>query len=372
MVIRNMMDKNNTLSEKAVGFKSVFATTRFALDTGEGNVSHHEVKALAAVSDVEKILTEDDIKPKLPQLPEAIRPFLWDYLVAHALKNYKVDLVFFNGSPFGLTMSVLKPAKTIVDTPAHNLELSVEEFDHQNGIGTYPFYNMTDKFLWNVYSQHIQNADVVLCPSKLSANYISTKLSLKNRMSVIPHGCFLPEDSSTYLPADFSVAHVGINTNDKGQFYLVKAWHKIKQNSKFSGRLTIIGRGTGFWTPFGVFSSEYVENIGKIYADCSVYVQPSVTEGFGIPVLEAMSYGRPVIVTEGAGSSELVEDGKDGFIIPIRDPDIIEEKMHYFHDNPDEIKRMGRNARKKAKNYTWEIIEKKYQKLIQSVLTEDL
>lgn len=361
---------NVNLSQNLASYKSVFVTTNFALDTGSGNVSHHEAKALAAITDLEKVLTEVDIKPKLPQLPDTARSFLWDYLASHELKDHKVDLAFFNGSPFGITMSVLKPAKTIVDIPAHNIELSVEEFERRNGIGSYPFSHMIDEFLWNIYSQHIQNADVVLCPSKLSASYISTKLSLKNRMAIIPHGCYLPEESSIRYPEDFCVAHVGVNATDRGQFYLVQAWHKLRQNPKFSGRLVVVGRGTGIWVPFGVFSSEYVDNIGKVYNDCSVYVQPSVTEGFGIPVLEAMSYKRPVIVTEGAGSHELVDDGKDGFVIPIRDPDAIKEKIEHFYDNPDEVRRMGKNARAKAEKYTWKIIEEKYQKLIKSVLTE--
>jgi glycosyltransferase involved in cell wall biosynthesis len=362
---------NKKFSKNVVTHKSVFVTTNFSLDTGSGNVSRHEAKALAAVTDVEKVLTEADIKPKLPDLPDTIRSFLWDYFSSHELKKHKVDLAFFNGSPFGITMSVLKPAKTIVDIPAHNIELSVEEFERRNGLGSYPFYHMIDEFLWNIYSQHIQNADVVLCPSKLSANYISTKLSLKNRLTVIPHGCFLPEESSIRFPADFCVAHVGVNASDRGQHYLVQAWHKLKQNAKFSGRLVMVGRGTSLWLPFGVFSSEHVDDIGKVYNDCSVYVQPSVTEGFGIPVLEAMAYARPVIVAEGAGASELVDDAKEGFVVPIRDPDAIKDKIEYFYDNPGEVKRMGKNAREKAGKYTWKIIEERYQKLIQEVLNEN-
>lgn len=299
-----------------------------------------------------------------------MRSFLLDYFVAHELKNKKVDLAFFNGSPFGITMSVLKPAKTIVAIATHNMELSKEEFERQNGQEPFPLDDLTDPFLWDIYSQHIQNADVVLCPSKLSAAYISTKLPLKNRMAVIPHGCFLPEENQIYPPEDFCVAHVGANITDKGQLYLVQAWHKLTKESKISGRLVLVGRGTGLWAPFGVFSSENVGNIGKIYCDCSVYVQPSVTEGFGIQVLEAMAYARPVIVSEGAGACELVEDGKEGFIVPIRDADVIKEKVEYFYDNPDEVRRMGKNAREKARKYSWEIIENKYQKLIKGVLDE--
>lgn len=365
-----MSDKNRKKSGDAV-HKSIFVTTNFALDTGSGNVSHHEVKALAAVTDVERLVTETDVKAKLPKVPDTTRSFMWDYLTAHEVKDHKVNLAFFNGSPFGMTMHILKPEKTIVDIPAHNIELSVEEFERQNGVGSYPFYHMIEPFLWNMYSQHIQNADVVMCPSKLSAEYISTKLSLKNRIAVIPHGCYLPEEDRIDLPNDFNVTHVGANSTDRGQFYLIQAWHKLKQNHNFAGNLVMVGRGTRLWLPFGVFTSEHVDNIGKVYNSCSVYVQPSVTEGFGIPVLEAMAYARPVIVTEGAGACELVEDGKEGFIVPIRDPDAIKEKIDYFHDNPSEVKRMGKNARAKAENYSWKIIEGKYKKLIEEVLNDD-
>jgi glycosyltransferase involved in cell wall biosynthesis len=359
---------DDELSKSIVSYKSVFVTTHFGLDTDGGKVSRHEAKALAAKTNLERTVTEADIKPKLPQLPDTARSFLWDYMVAYELKDYNVDLAFFNGSPFGATMRALKPAKTIVDIPAHNIELSVEEFERQHG--SYPFTHMVDPFLWSIYSQHVQKADVVLCPSKLSASYLSTKLSLKNRVVVIPHGCYLPKEKSIYYPADFSVAHVGTNGPDKGQIYLVQAWQRIKQRAGFSGSLTLVGRGAGIWQPFGVFPFERIDKIDKIYSSCSVYVQPSVTEGFGIPVLEAMAYARPVIVTEGAGSCELVENGKEGFVVSIRDPDVIMEKLQYFHDNPDEVKRMGQNAREKAKRYDWKIIEKKYQKVIQEVLNE--
>jgi glycosyltransferase involved in cell wall biosynthesis len=364
----NMNDKNKETCKGLTLQKSVFITTNYAIDTGGGNVSHHQAKALATETYLEKVLTETNIISRLPRLTGMAYVFLWDYFAAHELKNVKVDIAFFNGSPFGATMRALKPAKTIVDIPAHNIELSVEEFERQNG--SYPFTHMVDPFLWDIYSQHIQNADVVLCPSKLSANYLSTKLSLKNKMVVIPHGCYLPKKSLIRIPTDFSVTHVGTNGPDKGQIYLVQAWQRIRQRAGFSGSLTIVGRGTAIWQPFGVFSLERVGNIGKVYNSCSVYVQPSVTEGFGIPVLEAMAYARPVIVTEGTGCCELVENGKDGFVVPIRDSDAIMEKLQYFHDNPDEVKRMGKNAREKAKQYDWKIIEKKYQKLIQEVLNE--
>ena len=47
----------------------------------------------------------------------------------------------------------------------------------------------------------------------------------------------------------------------------------------------------------------------------------------------------------------------------------IKQKIEYFYGNPDEIKRMGRNARQKAENYSWETVEEGYRKLITDTLS---
>lgn len=70
-----------------------------------------------------------------------------------------------------------------------------------------------------------------------------------------------------------------------------------------------------------------------------------------------------MIVSEGVGAKDMVEDGRDGFIVPIRDPDAIIEKLQYFMDNPLEVRRMGHNARITAEKYSWSKIEKMYEAL---------
>ena len=97
-----------------------------------------------------------------------------------------------------------------------------------------------------------------------------------------------------------------------------------------------------------------VENVSDFYNSISVYCQPSVTEGFGLPCLEAMAHGRPVIVSEGAGVSELVKDGVEGYVVPIRDAGAIAERIDWLRRKPEKVKEMGEKARLKAEKYTWE------------------
>jgi glycosyltransferase involved in cell wall biosynthesis len=86
----------------------------------------------------------------------------------------------------------------------------------------------------------------------------------------------------------------------------------------------------------------------------SLYVFPSLSDGWAMTVIEAMARGLPVITTKNVGSSELIENGKEGFVIPIRDVKSLREYILYFYDNPSEIKRMGKNSFEKINKHTWE------------------
>lgn len=97
---------------------------------------------------------------------------------------------------------------------------------------------------------------------------------------------------------------------------------------------------------------EYVEWYGEqkdvrpYLKQCTTFVLPSYFEGHSKALLEAMSVGRPVITTDSPGGRESVNDGVDGFLIPIKDVQSLVEKMEYFIKNPQEQARMGKNARK--------------------------
>lgn len=96
------------------------------------------------------------------------------------------------------------------------------------------------------------------------------------------------------------------------------------------------------------------------YNSALVTVLPSLSEIFPLVVLESMACGTPVICTDAGGMPEIVEDGENGFIVPLNDPKSLKEKIRYFLNNPEESKRMGENARKKIlEKYTWDAVAKR-------------
>lgn len=73
--------------------------------------------------------------------------------------------------------------------------------------------------------------------------------------------------------------------------------------------------------------------------------------------IEAMACGLPIICTFNSGVSDLVEEGKSGFIIPCGDKEALKSRMTWFVENKLNIHEMGEYARSKAIRYTWEHYE---------------
>lgn len=83
------------------------------------------------------------------------------------------------------------------------------------------------------------------------------------------------------------------------------------------------------------------DRVEDYYKQCSVYVLPSYREGTPRTVLEAMSMGRAIITTDAPGCRETVIDGKTGFLVPVKNAEVLAEKMTEFIENPELIKTLG-------------------------------
>ena len=83
------------------------------------------------------------------------------------------------------------------------------------------------------------------------------------------------------------------------------------------------------------------EKLKEIMSCSHVMVLPSVEEGLAMVQAQAMACGCPVIATKNTGAQNLYVDQKEGFIVPIRQPNIITEKLQHLADHPDIRKSMS-------------------------------
>ena len=89
----------------------------------------------------------------------------------------------------------------------------------------------------------------------------------------------------------------------------------------------------------------------EIYASCTALVVPSVSEGFCLPVIEAAMFGKPAIVSNAGSLPELVDDGIDGFVVPVGDVSILAQKMYILATDPKVVKQMSAKAKDKAHRF---------------------
>jgi glycosyltransferase involved in cell wall biosynthesis len=76
------------------------------------------------------------------------------------------------------------------------------------------------------------------------------------------------------------------------------------------------------------------------FSRSSVFVLPSIEDGFGLVIMEAMACGLPVIATANTGGPGVIEDGINGFVVPIRSPEAIAEKLLFLFQHRDQLQAM--------------------------------
>jgi glycosyltransferase involved in cell wall biosynthesis len=125
--------------------------------------------------------------------------------------------------------------------------------------------------------------------------------------------------------------------------------------------LTLVGRKAGGHCPAldrELSRHRWIPSLPreKILAEMrahDVLVFPSLFEGFGLVVTEALSQGLPVITTSHTCGPDVLTEGEDGFIVPIRDPQAIAGKLELLHRDRERLAGMSEAARKKSEMLKW-------------------
>jgi glycosyltransferase involved in cell wall biosynthesis len=127
---------------------------------------------------------------------------------------------------------------------------------------------------------------------------------------------------------------------------------------------------SGSGKPVNFISMGFTNEVLKYTSMCDLYIQPSITEGLGRSVIEAMSLSKPVVVSGTGGVEELVEEGTTGFHIPSRSPETIAEKILYFCKNRNTLPAMGKRAKERIETRfnSRQMVEETYQ-LFSSMLS---
>jgi glycosyltransferase involved in cell wall biosynthesis len=108
----------------------------------------------------------------------------------------------------------------------------------------------------------------------------------------------------------------------------------------------------------------------RLMQTCDVLVLPSIVEGRALVQQEAMACGLPLIVTKNAGGDDLIVEGQTGFLVPIRSPEAIAEKISWFATHRASISGMAIAAQRRASELTWHGYGEKVLAAIRSLTGE--
>lgn len=153
------------------------------------------------------------------------------------------------------------------------------------------------------------------------------------------------------------VLFVGSMTQRKGLSDLFEAMHLVDPNKVELVVMGSLAAPLSFYKNQANFIHESTRphaEVLQLMSGCDVFCLPSIVEGRALVMQEAMSQGLPIIITPNTGGEDLVIAEKTGFLVPIRSPEIIAQKINWFLENRNKSIEMKKAAIAKAKEYSWE------------------
>jgi starch synthase len=201
-------------------------------------------------------------------------------------------------------------------------------------------------------------ADRITVPSTFALESFVENGVPREKLKLAPYGVelslFYPDGEPS--GNEFQVLFVGTVSVRKGIHYLVDGFDKLERQRK---RLILVGpiepsfRETidrlRLRADIDVMGPKPYRELKSIMSKSHVMVLPSVEDGFGLVMAQAMACGCPVIASANTGGADLFTDNVEGFTIPIRDSDSLAARLQLLADRPDTRSRMGATAMERVK-----------------------
>ena len=195
--------------------------------------------------------------------------------------------------------------------------------------------------------------DAIVVPSTVSRRSFET-FPYANKVKVINPGVdekFFSPRLEPPMDSTFRVCYVGRIELAKGSSYLLQAWKKLALPN---AELVLVGDllpemnalVRDYATPNVRFLGQLSrQEVAAIYRNSNVFVFPSVNEGFGMVILEAMASGLAVIAAKGTGADDCITHATNGLTVPPRNSVALADALQWCHDHPQDAIALGQKAR---------------------------
>jgi phosphatidylinositol alpha 1,6-mannosyltransferase len=304
---------------------------------------------------------------KLPGRPEYRFSSSFPDKARKKLETFKPDLVHI-ATPDYLGLKALKWAK--------KNQVPVVSSYHTHFASYLKYYKLSllEPLLWKYLSWFYGNCEHVYVPSPSMAKTLREK-NIKSNLKIWARGIepdlFNPNKRDEawrkeqgFDENDVVISFISRLVWEKNLELFADVLNKLKKSYP-QAKAMIVGDGPAGselkkMLPDAVFTGFLTgEELAKAYACSDIFFFPSDTETFGNVTLEAMASGLPCVVADATGSRSLVEHGENGYIVPVERSDKFYKFIEKLITEKETRTAMSAASLEKAKNYSWEAINRK-------------
>lgn len=230
----------------------------------------------------------------------------------------------------------------------------------------------TDKLA--LKEEELRLADTIFVASSFTRQTLLEGPEIRVPVHVVPYGApviEIPERPPQNPSGRLKVLFVGSLGQRKGLSYLLEAARWLQDQID----LTLIGFPVGecpeltqaLQTHRWLRSIPHQEVLGEMQRH-DVFVFPSLFEGFGLVILEALACGLPVITTPHTAGPDVILEGEDGFIVPIRSPEAIAARLEVLIQDRQRLHHMSQTAIQRSHLFSWQTYGQTAIQLIQAAV----
>ena len=243
----------------------------------------------------------------------------------------------------------------VCDRGSSHIRAQDELLAQEHALWQEPFTGIDPRVIDREEAEYAE-ADGITVPSGFSARTFIEQGVPAHKVHRLPYGVNLGSFHATAQPShqSFDILFAGGASLRKGIPYLLQAFQRLKHPRKrlffagaFSAEFAQKLQQLGLW-------SDQIQLLGHLQqtelrdrmSRSSVLVLPSIEDGFGLVMAQAMACGCPVVASENTGASDLFTDGDAGYIVPIRRADLLADRLQQLADDPALRNAMGQRALK--------------------------
>lgn len=244
-------------------------------------------------------------------------------------------------------------------------EVLVEECER---FGFRPFGNWQHLWMIERMQEEFEHADYIFCCSALAKKTMIRNGVPADRIVINRFGVDLSEFAPSPVAGDalrpFRIIMVGGMNPRKGLHYLLEAFEELPGRSELwlvggpprdSVIRHMVSQSVARTGRIQVCGSRPQAQLAELYRQCDVFVLPSLADGWGMVVNQAMACGLPVVVSDMTGAKEIVEEGVTGHVVPSRNVEALTCCLESLLKDRGRTRTMGMAAAQSVRRgMTWD------------------